>query len=160
MTLTKTQQLYIKQLNYLCEDIDDVVSLLANTSAFLNQILEDVNWVGFYVVKNNFLQLSAFQGKPACIKIAKGNGVCGYSYATSTIQRIKNVHEFSGHIACDSATNSEIVVPIILDNQVFGVLDIDSISYDRFQLSDEIFLQSCVDVIASQLNVILNQQHI
>ena len=144
-----------RQLQALCEEIDDVVSLFSNASAFLNEVLEDLNWVGFYIVKNGALQLSAFQGKPACVKIAKGKGVCGSAYAKRKVQRIANVHAFKGHIACDSASNSEIVLPIIIHDEVFAVLDIDSPKYDRFQAEDEHFLRACVMIIETILTNIL-----
>ena len=138
-----------QQLQALCEEIDDVVSLFANTSAFLNEVLEDINWVGFYIVKNDALQLSAFQGKPACVKIAKGKGVCGSAYAKRKVQRIANVHAFKGHIACDSASNSEIVIPLHKGNEIVGVLDIDSPVLARFDEEDQEGLEHFVRILES-----------
>ena len=149
---TQPYLLYLQQLQSICEGVDDTVSILANASAFLNEILTDTNWVGFYLVKNKVLKLNAFQGKVACTVIEIGKGVCGHCVATKKIQRIANVHEFPGHIACDSASNSEIVLPIVINNHVFGVLDIDSPSFDRFSIEDELFLSQCVTVIEHALS--------
>ncbi len=99
--------------------------------------LEDLNWVGFYLIKEEQLVLGPFQGKPACVRIPLGKGVCGTAAATNRIQRVYDVHEFAGHIACDAASNSELVVPFSINGQVVGVLDIDSPTIGRFSEIDE-----------------------
>ena len=109
---------------------------LANASALLYQTLEDINWAGFYLLEADTLVLGPFQGKPACIEIALGRGVCGTAAASGKTQLVPNVHEFEGHIACDGASNSEIVIPLFKNGEVVGVLDIDSPSYSRFDESD------------------------
>ncbi|EEK98464.1 hypothetical protein bcere0013_44830 [Bacillus cereus BDRD-ST26] len=116
----------IKQLDALLTGESNVVANLSNASALLNQFLDRVNWVGFYVTEGNQLVLGPFQGMPACVRIPFGRGVCGVAAETKTTQLVADVHQFPGHIACDSASNSEIVVPIIKDGNVIGVLDIDS----------------------------------
>lgn len=141
--------LFIKQLKAIVENENDLISNLSNTSAFLNEILNDINWVGFYIYKNDELVLGPFQGKVACTHIPLGKGVCGHAAMDRKIYRIKNVHEFQGHIACDSASQSEIVLPIIKDDHLFGVLDIDSPYIDRFSEDDERFLKEIVKVIQS-----------
>lgn len=116
----------IKQLDALLTGESNIVANLSNASALLNQFLDRVNWVGFYVTEGNQLVLGPFQGMPACVRIPFGRGVCGVAAETKTTQLVADVHQFPGHIACDSASNSEIVVPIIKDGNVIGVLDIDS----------------------------------
>lgn len=111
--------------------------LLSNASALLWQELKDINWAGFYLMHKGALLLGPFQGKPACINIKIGKGVCGTAVQTDKVQRVKDVHEFPGHIACDSASNSEIVIPLHKDGKIFGVLDIDSPLFDRFSEADE-----------------------
>jgi GAF domain-containing protein len=110
---------------------------MANLSALLFNNLGDVNWAGFYLFKDNELVLGPFQGQPACIRIPLGKGVCGTAAATQTLQRIADVHAFSGHIACDAASNSEIVIPLLVEGNLIGVLDIDSPIVDRFDHDDE-----------------------
>ena len=141
-----------EQLRALCSVTDYPVSNLANASALLYETLPDLNWAGFYVVRSDGnLYLGPFQGKPACIVIPKGKGVCGTAYATGELQLVPNVHRFPGHIACDSASNSEIVIPLIVSGTVWGVLDIDSPLLNRFDEADaeglrescEILIQSC-----------------
>ncbi|MCV5397036.1 GAF domain-containing protein, partial [Escherichia coli] len=109
----------------------------SNASALLNQFLDRVNWVGFYVTEGTQLVLGPFQGMPACVRIPFGRGVCGVAAETKTTQLVADVHQFPGHIACDSASNSEIVVPIIKDGNVIGVLDIDSPEKNRFDEVDQ-----------------------
>lgn len=116
----------IKQLDALLTGESNVVANLSNASALLNQFLDRVNWVGFYVTEGNQLVLGPFQGMPACVRIPFGRGVCGVAAETKTTQLVADVHQFPGHIACDSASNSEIVVPIVKEGTVVGVLDIDS----------------------------------
>ncbi|MBO7335614.1 MAG: GAF domain-containing protein [Lachnospiraceae bacterium] len=113
------------------------VPLLSNAAALLWQELKEINWAGFYLLRGDTLVLGPFQGKPACIHIKTGKGVCGTAVAEDRVQRVADVHEFPGHIACDSASNSEIVIPLHKDGRVFGVLDIDSPIKERFSEADE-----------------------
>jgi GAF domain-containing protein len=108
----------------------------ANLSALLYQELPDVNWVGFYFLEGDTLVLGPFQGKPACVSLPLGEGVCGTAAATGTIQRVADVHAFSGHIACDAASASELVIPLFSDGRCIGVLDLDSPLHDRFSEQD------------------------
>lgn len=140
-----------EQLKNIIDGVDDIVSNMANASALLFDTLEDINWAGFYLVKNNELILGPFQGKIACTKIPYGKGVCGTAFKERKTLVVKNVHEFSGHIACDSRSNSEIVVPIIKNNKVFAVLDIDSISLNRFNDLDKEGLEDFVEIIGESL---------
>ena len=126
-----------KQAVALVESETDLIANLANLSALFNMELEDLNWVGFYLIKEEQLVLGPFQGKPACVRIPLGKGVCGTAAATNRIQRVYDVHEFAGHIACDAASNSELVVPFSINGQVVGVLDIDSPIIGRFSEIDE-----------------------
>lgn len=121
-----------RTLAALLEGERDWIANLANTAALLWQELSDINWVGFYLLKDGELVLGPFQGKPACVRIALGKGVCGTAAQRRQTVVVPNVHEFAGHIACDSASNSEIVVPLIKNGQLLGVLDIDSPSFNRF----------------------------
>ena len=124
---------------------------MANASALLYQTLENINWAGFYLMKNGKLVLGPFQGKTACIEIPVGKGVCGTAVAQREVMLVKDVHEFPGHIACDSASNSEIVLPIYANGKVFGVLDIDSPSIARFDEEDKIGLQKFVQIFEKSL---------
>ncbi|MCA0969799.1 GAF domain-containing protein [Halobacillus litoralis] len=155
MTYTGTKkenyELLIKQLKALIEDEPDEIANLSNAASLLNQFLDDVNWVGFYLWKKDELVLGPFQGLPACVRIPSGRGVCGTAVADQEVQRIADVHAFPGHIACDAASQSEIVVPMMKDNEVYGVLDIDSPSKDRFDEEDEVYLKEFVETL---------QQHI
>ena len=137
----------IMQLEPLLEDAPTPISQLANTSALLNVYLENINWVGFYLFDGSQLILGPFQGLPACTQIAMGKGVCGTSAIKQEVIRVEDVHLFPGHIACDGASQSEIVLPIIINNQLFGVLDIDSPIKSRFSIDDEIGLKKVVDII-------------
>ncbi|MGJ9457229.1 GAF domain-containing protein [Oceanobacillus sp. CF4.6] len=150
-TKEKDYELLIKQLDALTDGEKDDVAILSNASALLNQFLQEVNWVGFYIWKEDELVLGPFQGLPACIRIASGKGVCGTSVKERTTQRIADVHQFPGHIACDAASQSEIVVPIIIHDKVFGVLDIDSPIKNRFDETDQIYLEKFVDVLVKHL---------
>ncbi|USD66523.1 GAF domain-containing protein [Vibrio sp. SCSIO 43136] len=126
-----------KQVIALIEDEKDLIANLSNISAILNMELDRLNWVGFYLMKEDELVLGPFQGKPACVRIPVGRGVCGTAVATNSVQRIHDVHQFEGHIACDAASNSEIVIPFSIGNGVAGVLDIDSPEVGRFDQNDE-----------------------
>ena len=141
MTKTQTYELLLRQLEELLSIETDWVANMANTSAALFNGLPDLNWAGFYILRGNTLVLGPFQGKPACVRIPLGKGVCGTAAQTGQTQLVKNVHEFAGHIACDSASNSEIVIPIFKEGRVWGVLDIDSPSLARFDDTDRAFLE-------------------
>lgn len=132
----------LAQLTGLVEGEPDLIANLSNISALLNLALSDLNWVGFYLLRSSDeLVLGPFQGKPACIRIPVGKGVCGTAVATAQIQRVADVHAFAGHIACDGASNSEIVLPIFHHGKVVAVLDIDSPLLDRFDVEDQIGLE-------------------
>jgi len=141
----------IKQLDALLTGEPNVVANLSNASALLNQFLDRVNWVGFYVTEGNQLVLGPFQGMPACVRIPFGRGVCGVAAETKTTQLVADVHQFPGHIACDSASNSEIVVPIIKDGNVIGVLDIDSPEKNRFDEVDQHYLEKFVETLLKHI---------
>ena len=115
----------------------DPIANMANAAAVIFETLPDVNWVGFYRNIGGELVLGPFQGRPACIRIPFGTGVCGVAAETRQVQRVEDVHAFPSHIACDSASNSEIVVPLIRDGELIGVLDIDSPKHGRFSEDDE-----------------------
>lgn len=132
------------QLESLSEGITYKVTILANAAAILFNALEDINWAGFYILDKDELLLGPFQGKPACMKIPMGKGVCGTASAEDKTLLVRNVHDFPGHIACDSASNSEIVIPIHKEGVLYGVLDIDSPSLNRFKESDKEGLEDFV----------------
>lgn len=148
----KCYQLIHSQLKSLIENETCPLPNLANASALLNMTLTDINWVGFYILKNDELILGPFQGKPACIRIPAGRGVCGTAVLEGKPQVVPNVHEFPGHIACDSESNSEIVIPIFSKNCIVGVLDIDSPLYDRFDRTDLEGLEEVVRILADACN--------
>lgn len=127
------------------------LATLANTSALLFERLSEVNWAGFYLLEGDTLVLGPFQGKIACVRIPVGRGVCGTAVAQNSVQRVDDVHQFSGHIACDAASNAEIVLPITLNNQIIGVLDIDSIAFSRFAAEDEQGLRELVSHLENTL---------
>ncbi|MFV8517376.1 MULTISPECIES: GAF domain-containing protein [unclassified Bacillus (in: firmicutes)] len=141
----------IKQLDALLTGELNVVANLSNASALLNQFLDRVNWVGFYVTEGNQLVLGPFQGMPACVRIPFGRGVCGVAAETKTTQLVADVHQFPGHIACDSASNSEIVVPIVKEETVIGVLDIDSPEKNRFDEVDQRYLEKFVETLLKHI---------
>lgn len=142
---------FIPELQSLCSGNQNNLSMLANASALLNQHLDDINWVGFYLYDDGKLILGPFQGKVACTEIGIGKGVCGTAYQNKTLLNVDNVHNFPGHIACDSRSNSEIVIPLIYNGKRYGVLDIDSTSYSRFSYQDEVILQEAADIIARSI---------
>ena len=129
----------------------DAVANMANAAALIFETLPDVNWVGFYRNVGGELVLGPFQGRPACIRIPFGEGVCGAAAATRQVQRIDDVHAFPGHIACDSASNSEIVLPLIRDGELIGVLDIDSPKTARFTEEDEAGCVRLAEILAKAL---------
>lgn len=141
-----------QQLEALFEGIPYEVANLANASALLWQELPDLNWAGFYKMIDGTLVLGPFQGKTACIRIPVGKGVCGTAVAENRVQRVVDVHAFPGHIACDSASNSEIVLPLYRNGEIWGVLDIDSPSIGRFTEADQAGLERVASVISSMLS--------
>ena len=144
--------LVCQQLTALVEGIPYEVANLANTSALLWQEMPDINWVGFYKMTDGALVLGPFQGKPACIRIPVGRGVCGTAVAEDQVQLVYDVHDFPGHIACDSASNSEIVLPIHVKGELWGVLDIDSPHIGRFTKADQEGLSEFVAILESRLS--------
>ena len=136
-----------KQLENLIKGVPYKTANLANASALLWQALSDINWAGFYLLEEDGLILGPFQGKPACIRIPVGKGVCGTAAAKGETQLVPDVHAFPGHIACDSASNSEIVVPMYKEGRLFGVLDIDSPSFGRFTEADREGLEQFVRIL-------------
>lgn len=145
--------LMTQQLKGFLETDPDMLPVLSNASALLMESLPEINWAGFYLMKNGMLVLGPFQGKPACIHINVGKGVCGTAVAEDRTRRVENVHEFPGHIACDSASNSEIVIPLhCRDNgEITGVLDIDSPVFGRFDQEDQDGLEAFVRVIEEEV---------
>ena len=140
------------KLNALMEGVPYQIANLANASALLWQELTDINWVGFYQLLGDRLVLGPFQGKPACIQIPLGKGVCGKAAAEERVLRVENVHEFPGHIACDSASNSEIVLPLYRLGKIWGVLDIDSPLFSRFSQEDEAQLGLISELLGKMLS--------
>lgn len=149
----KNYQLLLKQLEALIEDEQDPIANLSNSAALLNQFLDRMNWVGFYFLRDDQLVLGPFQGLPACVRIEVGKGVCGTAVKEKKTQRVADVHKFPGHIACDAASRSEIVIPLFKDNQVIGVLDIDSPELDRFNLLDQTYLEKFGEILTAYLPV-------
>ncbi|CAD2224722.1 conserved hypothetical protein [Pseudoalteromonas sp. 3J6] len=145
-------QSLVKQTESLIGGESNIIANMANISALLFTSLEDVNWAGFYFMDSpSELVLGPFQGNPACIRIPVGKGVCGTAAATEQTQLISDVHAFDGHIACDAASNSEIVVPIMKNGSVFAVLDIDSPSIGRFDTDDQAGLEALVKCLEASL---------
>jgi GAF domain-containing protein len=148
------QQQYVQlvqQVEAVVASEPDLIANMANISAILYWALDNVNWAGFYLVKEGQLVLGPFHGKPACIRIPIGKGVCGTAVSEKTIQLIDDVDQFSGHIACDAASNSEIVLPIRKNNEIIAVLDIDSPDIARFDLDDKFGLSQIVETLQSTL---------
>lgn len=135
------------QLNELLAKETNFITNASNFSALIFNSLESLNWVGFYLLSNNDLLLGPFQGKPACTRISMGKGVCGTAAAHAKTIIVDDVHEFPGHIACDAASNSEIVIPIILNSKLYGVLDIDSPIKNRFDNNDKIHLEELLEIL-------------
>lgn len=142
----------VTMLDALIKDEEDAVTNLANASALINALMDRINWVGFYIMKKGELVLGPFQGMPACTRIKIGKGVCGTSVSSKSIMRIEDVHNFEGHIACDAASNSEIVLPIIKNDKVYGVLDIDSPEVGRFTEVEEKYLVQYMEILNKYIN--------
>lgn len=140
------------QLRALTEDVEYEITNLANASALLYETLPELNWAGFYLFLDGALLLGPFQGKTACTRIEMGRGVCGTAAASDTTQLVPDVHKFPGHIACDSASNSEIVVPLHKDGALYGALDLDSPKTGRFTEEDRTGLERFAKVLEETLN--------
>ena len=151
MDKNETYRMLAKQVESLIEGENNPTGQLANAAALLWETLADINWAGFYIVRNGNLVLGPFQGNTACIHIAKGRGVCGTAWETDAPQLVPDVHQFPGHIACDSASNSEIVIPIHAAGNVRAVLDLDSPLLERFSQEDLRGLCSFVEVLEEYL---------
>ncbi|GAB54929.1 GAF domain-containing protein A [Glaciecola punicea ACAM 611] len=142
----------VSQVSAITAGETDSIANMANISAILFNGMSGVNWAGFYIYKDEQLVLGPFQGNPACIRIPLDKGICGRAATTKSVQVIENVHDFAGHIACDAASNSEVVVPIIKNGQLIGVLDVDSPSFARFDNIDAEYLSKVVDILTNTLN--------
>ncbi len=140
----------LAQAKALMDGMSHPIANLANISALLYESLENVNWCGFYLMEQGELLLGPFCGRPACLRIPLGRGVCGTAAFTDAVQRVADVHAFPGHIACDSASRSEIVLPLHHDGHVIGVLDIDSPNPNRFDEADEQILRRLAALIEQQ----------
>jgi L-methionine (R)-S-oxide reductase len=140
-------------LDGLMQDEEDLsITKLCNATALINALIGKINWCGFYLMKNNMLILGPFQGMPACTKIEIGKGVCGTAALKRETLLINDVHKFEGHIACDAASNSEIVVPIIKDNKLVGVLDLDSDEFDRFTELEKSYLERAINILNNHID--------
>ena len=153
--MTENKRQHYSQLAQQIEAIvageQDLIANMANISAILYWGLEKVNWAGFYYLKDQQLVLGPFHGQPACIRIPIGKGVCGTAVSENRIQMVEDVHQFSGHIACDAASNSEIVLPIHQNNQIIAVLDLDSPEFARFDSDDKAGLSQIVEILQATL---------
>jgi GAF domain-containing protein len=147
----KQYELINAQVQALISDESDMIANMANIAAVLFNNLEQVNWAGFYLYKQEQLVLGPFQGQPACIRIPMGKGVCGTAASRRETMVVMDVHEFTGHIACDAASNSEVVVPIVVNDQLIGVLDIDSPITARFDDDDRVGLETLVSTFEASL---------
>lgn len=148
MNKTPVYQSLLQAARALLQMEQDPIANAANTAALLFQTLPGLNWAGFYILRGDTLVLGPFQGKPACVRIPLGKGVCGTAAQKQQTLVVKDVHAFPGHIACDAASNSEIVIPIIKNGKLWGVLDIDSPLLARFDDTDRQFLQQVADLFA------------
>lgn len=144
----------VAELRALLGDERDFIANLANTAALLSARLPDLNWAGFYLLRGGELVLGPFQGKPACVRIEMGRGVCGTAAARRETIVVPDVHQFPGHIACDAASQSEIVVPLLRDGELLGVLDLDSPKLNRFTADDAWLLESVAAVVVEVSNVV------
>ena len=140
-----------KELSALISGVPHPIANMANAASLLYNSLEDLNWAGFYLMENGILVLGPFMGKPACIEIPVGKGVCGTAVAENRSQLVYDVHQFPGHIACDSASNSEIVIPLRKEGEIIGVLDIDSPIIGRFSEADKLGLEEFAKILETQI---------
>ncbi|WP_040210491.1 GAF domain-containing protein [Clostridium polynesiense] len=151
MTQKEKYENMLLMLKGILQGEKDVITNLSNASAVINALSEDVSWCGFYLLKEGELVLGPFQGLPACTRIPIGKGVCGTAAEKMETIIVEDVNSFEGHIACDAASNSEIVLPIIINNSIYGVLDIDSTSIARFDEEDKYYLEKAVEIIKENL---------
>ncbi len=140
-----------RQIKSLLNQEDHLLSSLANCTAALKQTFDKISWVGFYFIEGDYLYLGPFQGKVACTKIQIGKGVCGTAAERKETIIVRDVNKFPGHIACDADSRSEIVVPVINNNKIFGVLDLDSNSYDAFNETDKKYLEELVNFLSREI---------
>lgn len=153
LTQKQKYESLLSMMDSLLKDETDSITNLSNASALIKALVSDLNWAGFYIIKNNELVLGPFQGLPACNRIQIGKGVCGTSAFKGETMLVKDVHSFPGHIACDSQSNSEIVIPLKQNNKVYGVLDLDSPTVGRFNEEDKIYLEKVAKIINKYINV-------
>jgi len=149
--LEDNYKLMVQTVKAFLDGESNVIANLANTSAIITEYVKDINWAGFYLMEDGELVLGPFQGKPACIRIPIGQGVCGMTAQRGETIIVENVHDFPGHIACDAASNSEIVIPIMKAGVVFGVLDIDSPVFNRFGELEKKYLEVVVEIIEGNI---------
>lgn len=148
---TENYKILLSNLEYFIIKGDELITNLSNLSSLLNYFLDDINWVGFYLYDGKKLYLGPFQGLPACTQIALNNGVCGVSASTKKTMMVDDVHAFANHIGCDNASNSEIVIPIVKNDQLLAVLDIDSPSFSRFDEIDKKYLEKVIVNLVDKL---------
>ena len=151
LSVEERYKLLVKQVKYLLSEEDNVLSNLSNLTAVLNDTFEKISWVGFYLLDGSKLYLGPFQGKVACTQIEIGEGVCGTSAKEQKTIIVHDVDKFPGHIACDSGSKSEIVVPIIKNKKLYGVLDVDSYQYNAFNDTDKIFLEEICNFLSTEI---------
>jgi GAF domain-containing protein len=152
MSVKEKYENMLVMLEGLISDEESIITKLCNVSALINALVDNINWCGFYILKDNELILGPFQGMPACTKIKIGSGVCGTSVSSRKTMRVENVHCFEGHIACDAASNSELVIPIIKNNNVYGVLDLDSADVGRFTEIEQQYLEKSIEILNKYIN--------
>lgn len=141
----------LKQYRALIENESDIIAIMSNTSAFIYENMKNLNWAGFYIMKDGELRLGPFQGKVACYRINLDRGVCGYCARNKESIIVDDVHKFQDHIACDSASNSELVVPVIKNEKLFAVIDIDSFEFANFSEEDKKFIERVAENFAEKL---------
>lgn len=147
MTVESKLDTMLSMLEGLIRDEKDDLTNICNATALINALIGRINWCGFYLMKNNELVLGPFQGMPACTRIKVGEGVCGEAALKRKTIIVEDVHAFPGHIACDAASNSEIVIPIVKDNKLYGVLDLDSAEFNRFTEVEQKYLEKTIDIL-------------
>ncbi len=158
MTKTEAYQKAGEEIVRRLQQEDHLIANLGNVSAILKEYMEDINWVGFYLFTQNQLILGPFQGRAACTRIGIGKGVCGTSFQEGVTKIVPDVEKFPGHIACDSRSKSEIVIPMIFEGKKIGVLDIDSPIYHRFDATDQAFLEELVEWIVQSCKINENEK--
>lgn len=147
MTVESKLDTMLSMLEGLIRDEEDDLTNICNAAALINALIGRINWCGFYLMKNDQLVLGPFQGMPACTRIEMGKGVCGEAASKRKTMLVEDVHKFPGHIACDAASNSEIVIPIVKDGELYGVLDLDSAEFNRFTNVEQEYLEKVVEIL-------------